>query len=474
MRCEFLDVLGCQMQFHGVAKQIEKPFTFAVVGDTHFAHPKFYPDLGQETSHSRPLKPEKYIENVHHVLTPMMQALKKELPAFVVMTGDLVEGHTDTEFVCAEMKACLDFFGRFEIPILIARGNHDSTDAFDQIVRPFLAKGLGWTPEERYYFVDVAGCRLIMLDTTDWHSEGTQCMWLSGLLKQGEEIQINRTFVFGHHPIWPVARSRFTNPDFHNDMPRVLSEHSVDAYFCGHTHNQSIIHHRTEGLPVLQFMGAPIGLVDEIPVPLDRVARIVPRGEDLLSCWPGYLENTAPGWFKVEVGRQEVAAEWHHLIRGVETQTEWCKRGDLDRFDYMHPPSDARLIHTDLPSIRRAFLRFGALNSEAGGKCLLINGSEVGEMPPGTEYRPLRMELPTWCLSKLKMDNRIEIRVDDDDASTLGNLVLEAILPGGRIARTKPTGETYSWNMNPGNWGMGGPIKKLKQGRPVTTLLSFN
>ncbi len=462
------------MQFHRVANQIKRPITFAVVGDTHFSHPKFYLDPNREQTRSRPLKVEKYIENVHHVLTPMMEVLRKEAPDFIAMTGDLVEGHAGSDLARSEMEACLSFFDGFDVPILIAKGNHDSEDAFDHVVRPFLSGTLGWTPEERYYFVDVAGCRLIFLDTTEWRTGGEQCSWLEALLKQEEEIRVHRIFVFGHHPIWPVARSRFTNPDFHDDLPRVLSKHSIDAYFCGHTHNQSIIHHRTKGYPVLQFMGAPIGLADEMSVPLDRVARIIPRQEDLLSCWPGYLENTAPGWFKVTVGNHDVEAEWHHSIRGVETHTKWCKRGDVDRFDHLLPPSDARLIPSDLPSIRRAFFRFYAWESETPAKHLKINGVEVGELPGGSDYVPLRMELPTWCLTELKMENRIVIQADEQDVSTLGNLVLEAILPGGRIVRTKPTGETFTWNAGTKDLVTDSPRRKLKQGRSLTTLLSFD
>ena len=84
------------------------------------------------------------------------------------------------------------------------------------------------------------------------------------------------------------------------------------------------------------------------------------------------------------------------------------------------------------------------------------------------------MELPTWCLTELKMENRIVIQADEQDVSTLGNLVLEAILPGGRIVRTKPTGETFTWNAGTKDLVTESPRRKLKQGRSLTTLLSFD
>ena len=62
---------------------IERPFTFAVVGDTHYSHPRFYPDLDQMPTSRRPLPVENYLENVNYVLSPMMEALKEASPAFV-------------------------------------------------------------------------------------------------------------------------------------------------------------------------------------------------------------------------------------------------------------------------------------------------------------------------------------------------------------------------------------------------------
>jgi predicted phosphodiesterase len=452
---------------------IQIPFTFAVIGDTHFSLPKFHPGLVHGPESPRPLTTEKYIENVRHVLTPTMEALKKEGPDFIVMTGDLVEGSIGSDQALAEMEACLSFFGGFEIPMLICKGNQDSSCAFDEVIRPYLSRMLGSNLDESHYFTDMAGCRFILMDTTDWLSND-QCSWLRKLLQQAEETRMTRIFVFGHHPIWPVARSHFTNEVFCRQISSLLAECSVDAYFCGHTHNQNIIQHRTDGLPVLQFMSAPIGLADEIPVPLNRVARILPREEDLLFCWPGYLENTAPGWFKVAVGIQDVKVEWHHLIRGVETRTEWRKRGDVDTFDYMRAPADAKLISTDLHGLKRAFLRFCAWHSETPGKCLVLNGAVVGEMPTGSQYVPLRMELPAWCLTQLKMENRIEIQVVDGDTSTIGNLVLEGVLSGGRIARTRPTGEVFTWTNDIEDWGWGGTLCRQQQGRPARTMLSFS
>ncbi len=458
------------MDFHHVLSQVERPFTFAVVGDTHFTLPKFSPDPDGRRTALRPLDVDQYVENVAYVLSPMMDALKAEAPAFVVMTGDLVEGHGDPGR--AEIQAGLDFFDSYGLPLLLARGNHDRVEAFGEVVQPYLSRVLGRELEEGHYFTDVAGCQLVVLDSTTWKHGGEQHRWLEDLLKQSRNIDIDRTFLFGHHPIWPVARAFFTNLDFCRDMPELLERYPVDAFFCGHTHNQSIIMHRTGRQPVLQFMGAPIGLPEEIPTPLDRVQALLPPPDDLLTCWPGYLENTAPGWFTVRVGRQSVRVEWHHLNRGAETTVRWRRRGDLTAFREMTYPPDARLIYSDLNHIRRACLRFCAWDAIQPGKRVVLNGKEIGVLPPGNAFAPGRMELPAWALGGLRMENRIEIQAPEDEASTVGNLVLEAVLPGGRFVRTRPTGEIFTWSDRWDAWRLR-TLQKVAPGRSIVTLLSF-
>ena len=85
--------------------------------------------------------------------------------------------------------------------------------------------------------------------------------------------------------------------DLAHELAPLLGRFAADAYFCGHTHNQSILQHRTAGRPVLQFLGAPVGLPEEIPIPTERVQALLPDPGMTLAHWPGYLENTAPGCF---------------------------------------------------------------------------------------------------------------------------------------------------------------------------------
>jgi hypothetical protein len=66
----------------------------------------------------------------------------------------------------------------------------------------------------------------------------------------------------------------------------------------------------------------------------------------------------------------------------------------------------------------------------------------------------------------------LEIQAPEDEASTLGNLVVEALLPGGRLVRTEPTGEVYTWSDRWDAWRHP-TVVKLDPGEPITALLSF-
>ena len=52
-------------------KHLERPFSFAVVSDTHFVTRDF---VGQAFDETRPLNAEGYAENVTYSLAPMMDA----------------------------------------------------------------------------------------------------------------------------------------------------------------------------------------------------------------------------------------------------------------------------------------------------------------------------------------------------------------------------------------------------------------
>lgn len=440
---------------------LARPFSFAVVGDTHFV------TRGFEQPHDhRPLTAKDYLKNVTYALAPMMDALRAQKPDFVFFTGDIAETQGDQAQM--DLQAGLDFFRTSDIPLLFAPGNRDA--AYDAVIAPYLKTVLGWAPEAKYYAFDTGGCRFVALDSTAWISGGAQHRWLEGVLGERRE-KSGRVFLFGHHPIWPVARAFCSPPDFCRDMVDLLSRYPVDTCFCGHTHNQNMVLHRTEGLPVLQCMGAVIGVSDEPPVALDQVQSLLLSPDDILAIWPGYLENTAPGWFLVRVDGYQAMVEWHHLNRGIEAVMRWYCPGDIRSFWAMEQVLPERLIPMDLNRIRRAFLRFSAWDGREGMR-LYFNGEDVGALPVGKGFAPMRLELPDGALPGIQMENRLRIVPTEGTRCALGNLVVEVVLPGGRCVRTAPTGEIFSWSETWRVWAYP-QLKVLKPGQALTTMLSF-
>lgn len=446
-------------------KALKRPFSFAVVSDTHFVRREFGSIAERETNQ---LEPDAYVENVTYALAPMMDTLRDLDPDILFITGDIVEPSVDRD-AAEDLKAALAFFSTCEIPIVYARGNLDDAEAFSTIVRPQVALALDAEIDQNYYSFVLDGCLFVVLDTSAWSEQ--QCLWVERTLEQATDKDVEHIFIFGHHPVWPVARAFFLPFGFSQDMSRLLQDFDVDGYFCGHTHNQSVIWHRTQGLPVFQFMSAMIGVSDEPPLVLDQVLAFLPDADDLLALWPGYLENTAPGWFMVSVNSQEVVAEWHHLNRGAEAVFAWEKPGDLLDFWMMEQVSPSKLIPADLGRIRRGFLRFCAWDGTESMK-VVLNGSNIGNLPVRDGFAPARLELPESALRSLQMENRLVISSPAEGRSTLGNLILEVMLPGGRYIRTPATRELFSWTDKWSSWS----YKNLKQLAPddvLRTMLIF-
>jgi hypothetical protein len=446
---------------------IERPFTFAVVGDAHIARPPLQTALPIPQSAGASAY-ETAVENVEYAVRPMLRSLRNEGCAFTVFTGDLCEPLPGTDPSDEDLVEALRVVHSGGLPALFARGESDPERPFEDRALAAVEEAFGRRPGRSYYHTDVAGCRLVILDTTAWDS--AQAEFLRMALSTGGAV--DRLFVFGHHPLFPVARAFATNPLFAAEAPALLSNAAVDAYFCGHTHDQTMVVHRIRRRKVIQCGGSPVGIPGEVPTPLERVQAFLPDPGSLHYRWSGYLENTAPGWFVVRVADDGVAVSWHHLGRGVEATAAWRRAGEIRSFWAMPHPVDARLTEKDLPHIRRAYLRFCALDASGPGKRVQINGVDVGVLPFGRRFVPGRMELPDPAISHLEILNRVEINAPGGEASTVANLMIEAVLPGGRIARSKLTGEIFTWSDKWGGHRLPELVKVLP-GHPIRTVLSF-
>jgi len=447
--------------------QTTQPFSFAVVGDLHYGLPSTQTEFDLGRTPRDPSQVERFVDNVTYALEPMAEALKQEDLSFVVHTGDLTARETDP----TETRAAIGFLRGLGQPLLFTRGDRDPAETFDETMLPLVSRTLGLDVSRRYYTTEVAGCHLIFLDTSSWDPHGEQATWFRNTLSRAS-ARGGRVFVFGHHPVWTVAKAFYSNRTFCQQVVSILRETSVDAYFCGHTHNQSILLHRSGNRPCLQCMGAPIGHPDELPTPIDRVQTLLVDPDEVIDCWPGYLENTAPGWYIVRVGDGIVDVSWFHLNRGPEASVSWREAGHINRFWRVTHPEDAVLISRDLAKLRRITLRYCAWDAIRPGKLVRLNGMVVGELPASARFAPRQIDLSIPAVSALDVVNRIEIEAPGVEASTIGNLQLEGVLPGGRIVRTRPTGEVFTWSDRWAPWKLP-RLEKVMPGRPLRALLSF-
>ena len=444
-----------------------RPFSFAVVGDLDFALPSLQTELPLGSAHSDPTTRDRSVENVGYALEPMAETLGKEDLSFILHTGDLTSGgHNPTE-----VREAVRFLRRIGHPVLFARGDKDSGDHFDDTLLPLISSVIGREVEQRYYVLEVADSHLIILDTSSWDPEGEQALWFQSTLERLGQVG-GPVFVFGHHPVWTVAKAFCSNRAFCESAVSILAKTPVDAYFCGHTHNQSALWHRSGAYPTLQFMASPIGHPDELPTPLHSVQSLLVDPDDVIACWPGYLENTAPGWYVVRVDEGGVEVTWYHLNRGGEVEVSWQTAGSIDRFWQVTHPEDPVLISRDLTHLRRLSLRFCAWDAIRPGKRIRLNGVDVGELPPSARFEPRQIDLPAHAVGALNVVNRVEIEAPGVEASTVGNIQLEGVLPGGRIVRTRPTGQVFTWSDRWDPWKLP-RLEKVMPGRPLRTLISF-
>lgn len=197
-----------------------KPFTFVQMTDTQIG----FMDGSDGYAHSDSL------------LRAAVEGVNALQPAFVVVTGDLVDDVDDSkqnEIFEAGMAA-------LEEPYYLIPGNHDYRKAWTPEIRDAYVASRGY---ERFSF-KLNGCAFIGLDTNCIKEDATeaedeQMAWLKGeLSKAGKSRYI---FVFIHCPIF---RNDIDEVEDYSNFPKpkrleylsLFKETGVDAVFAGHTH----------------------------------------------------------------------------------------------------------------------------------------------------------------------------------------------------------------------------------------------
>lgn len=189
----------------------DAPITFAVLGDN-----RGFPD-----------------GTVRPVFAELLDSIAADAPAFVVNTGDLLDGFrgNDERQLRRKWRGYLDAIARLRMPTHHAPGNHD---IFDEMSARLWDELIG----ARQYSIDTAGIRLIVLDTESDSGRigAAQMQWLG---RQLETLDGRTAYVVAHRPLFPVDAHIGTSldrfPDERDRLHELLIEHrrSIGAVLLG-------------------------------------------------------------------------------------------------------------------------------------------------------------------------------------------------------------------------------------------------
>jgi hypothetical protein len=456
-------------------------FRFAVLGDIHYFHPRYHTRALARAAGDANLAA--YLASCVHVTTHVLPLALDEVraaaPDLVVQAGDLLHGDADgCAAARAEAQEAVDLLTGLHMPVLFCRGNHDglpgseAARAYEAAVRPFLSRQLGIMPPGMYYAAEAANCRLLVLDYLDIQPGSAQDRWLGDELARSDAPQ--HTFLVAHAPLVPVARPFFSRLEFvHSVTARLCTAPSVDAFFCGHTHNTAATTHLLGSTPLLQLKTCVFGYPEQDPLPLTLARALVPPAGQVRLHF-GFLEDSAPGWLLVEVDGQRVVVRWRLLGRGEQAVLAWEQASEAR---LLRAPDVAQLTArlrraADLSSARGARLHVSGYGVPAGAAGVRVNGYAIGRLPSLQAFVPRQfLELSPQALASLDTENFVEIDYPGPDAC-IGGLSLEVLHCDGTSARSTVDPALYVTSTRWDAWNVPS-LRHLMPGEPVRAVLRF-
>ena len=470
----------------------EKEYSFAVIGDFHYAKRKHYPkNLPGEC------KVIIYQWMVKHILKPMLSEIKTSCPDFIVQTGDFIEGMIKNQRKAREqLKEALELLSSAKVPVYISVGGHEKytipRKSYKSIVIPFLSQQLNRNIKSHYFSFDYKGDRFIFLDTQGLKKDTPQARWFEKELKNYKKR--GHIFVFGHMPVFLIGRVFFSEIGFIQLMLDLLKKFPIDAYFCGHTHNQSVLVTKKE--KILQIMGTAVGFLKDrlspsevrkmenlpsgtsyyIPeeelIPLEETKTpLLPR--HLLNYYWGYLEDTAPGWYLVKVKEKNVTVEWHFTGSGIRRVFFWEKPGEVKEIKiFREEIKKKKISKTDLNKIKSAYLYSSLWNSKGGEKEVFLNGEKIGFLPAGTFYSTQRLEIPKNKMSSINLTNQIRITNPNKEKFCIGSIYMEITLKNGVKVRSNVSQHIYATSKRWNNWKLS-ILRYVPPGKDIFQEINF-
>ncbi len=427
----------------------ESTVRFAVVGDIHFVRSENIERQTAERPESFGYDTRRYARMAETVLPRLVEEIADARPDFIVQLGDFEQGHRDPALARGDFQAGLNLLER-AAPTLVVRGTHDYPhEAFDAVIPAHNAARAGVEVSAPFFSFERGNARFIVTDTHP-HAAPEQSEWLEAELERSDRFA--HVFVFGHEPAFNTARPFFFSPDHAGRMGERLHQAGVSAYFCGHTHNQCLAARRRGGSVLLQAKSCAIGDPAAEPAPLDAVRTwLLPRAETAW-CWPGYVENSAPGWLLVETDGEAARLEWRRVGDGPHVRIEQ-RRGRPPRELFRSPPAPRRRLSvSELDRIRRAWLCLSIDRTDASRKRVILQGAPAAEFPSQVAYYHHRTELPADAARRLEVTNELRIEADDDARFCVSSVHLSAQLDTGEVVRSSVWPYIYSTTDEVARW----------------------
>ncbi len=392
--------------------------------------------------------------------------------SFLLQTGDFFHADRDTDWEAEALYAFKHFSSTVGMPFYIAIGNHDKREAFEKSAFPIFSRQLDRTLVTSYYSFDRGNCHFIILDCVQ-PDFTEQLSWAQSDLKAAAaNPKIKHIFAAGHYPLWVVARSGFTSQTYAKPFADLLSRHRIDAYFCGHTHNNTVTVRLVNGRPLTQISSC--GVVEKgrlfhlapflrytrpDPVdpyrpgllPLEESRHVFIPSDELKYYW-AYQEGGTSTYNVVTVRGGKVKVDWHVLDKGVLRSYEWDQPGHLVNTTEPAPTPTLPVDDADLGTIQRAWCYVApwtqaeevrapfTLNGIPAGTCLMTK-KEVAYSP---FWNMLEIPLTPKAVEGLRRTNTLRVSNPGQQAFGLAHILLIAQLEDGRIIKTEIAHSVYA------------------------------
>ncbi len=410
-------------------------FSFAVVSDTHYKH------VISETF----VRP--FSEEIHTTYPGV---------CFVAHTGDFAQDSKQSgpSYYETNLKFGLkDFTNQVKKPLLIARGNHDVAEVYKKIALPFISTELEKVTHEKkalttlYYSFNYDNSHFIFLD---YFGTDAEIQWLESDLKETKHNDtIKHTFVLSHSPLWRYDRPWDIEPFIEKLIP-ILAEYKIDAFFCGHIHQNNASVRIFGDKKIMQLMScawgnqevnlnyiAPKNNVNNDFIPIEKIQKILLPEEDLCYNW-AYASGSPGAYYIVTVKDSKVNVKFCSPGKGVIRELYWEEPNEIVDVKAPEPPVEDLNIG-DFEQITEARLQYSCWSNSWTEAPVFLNGKKIGNLkvtaPDARWWRDdfrNTLEIDPIFFSLIKPENEIIIKNPNKDELAVAHCVLRVSTKNGK------------------------------------------